>query len=335
MNYNVFDIEIRLNNIEKQLKGTNFIQDTYNDINKLHNSEYRIILENEVKDIHKKVSLCKDIFKVQNVINPRFQMDLDATVLILQLLTEIEKYITKNVPEIITNKFAELAKKEQYYEFQYMNNNIVFISIIRSMVVYFFNIHKEIFYLSNQSLHIGVFARFRVLIEIYSIIKFFIEHQECVIRFFDHQIIRNHIINKKWNQINDNIELYNFVKNKYKNEFNTFKMNYGWAGKYITRHNSIKEIMDIAFKDKYEKEHFKKEYDLLSEYSHVSSYTINTIGNISKGNLSLILARSNELSIYLTEVYLKIILTNTKYKEEPIAYILPLLNIFYYITIKN
>jgi hypothetical protein len=331
MNYSVFDIENVLNKLDRILKDTNFMKKAYNNLDYQLTNEGRVYFDTEVAEIQKKGTICRDLLKVQKVENAKFQIDLDATSIIVQLLFEIEKYINKNTLNIIVDHIISDITNISISEFNKLNQGKIFYSVLHNIVVYYLSIHKEILYLSNQSLAIGCYGRYRVLLEIYSIMKYFIKHQNCIFRFFEHQIVRDYIINEKWDikATTEGRNIFDLIEEKYKSEFKTFKMNYGWAGKHIKNHNSIKEIIQLAFDDETEMIFIQKEYDLLSEYSHVSSYVINNLKNITNGHINRILLKSNELSLYMIQVYLKFLLSKTSYKEKPIAYILPLINILH------
>jgi hypothetical protein len=321
MTFDIFDIENILISLDAKLFGTDFIQDVYNSTDNLINSKYRDFLEKIIDESLNKTWECQNML-LQDTKLPlnTIQEDYNISIFISQFLSEIQNYINKYLNDII--------KDNKKFTFTY---NLKVFSTLEKLLVYFLYIQREIIVLVNEKLNVGIYSRYRVLIELYSIFLFFIKHQECIIRFNDHQFLRTYLLNKKWDIPNsdaDNIKYHNIEK-IYKDEFFTFKQNYGWAGKYIKYHNSAKEIIDIAFDDINERKYFRKEYDYLSEYSHVSSYVTNNIDRFNINQVRRTLIKSDELGVYFVQVFLKFILHNTTYKDKPIAYLMPLLNILH------
>jgi hypothetical protein len=321
MTFDIFNIEKILISLDAKLFGTNFIQNVYNSTDNLINSKYRKLLEQVIDESLDKTQECQNML-LQDIKLPlnTIQEDYNTSIFISQFLSEIQNYINKYLLDIINNN--------KIFNFDY---NLKVFSTLEKLLVYFLYIQREIVVLINEKLNVGIYSRYRVLIELYSIFLFFTKHQECIMRFNDHQFLRTYLLNKKWdipNSESDEAKYHN-VKRIYKNDFSTFKQNYGWAGKYIKNHNSAKEIIDIAFDDINEREYYHKEYEYLSEYSHVSSYVTNNIDKFNINQVRRTLIRSDELGIYFIQVFLKIILHNTNYKDKPIAYLMPLLNLLH------
>jgi hypothetical protein len=331
MNFSIFHIESLLSNLHEALKNTGYIQEGYNSLENQLNNENRKIFDAVVSKLLSYRSTCQEALKVQKVENKKFQSDLDATALIIQFLTEIDKYITANTPEILIDRAKLDIANTTLDNYKKLGESIKFFSTLHNVLVYYLTIHKEILYLANHNLAIGCYGRYRVLLETYCIIKYFIKHQDCIFRFYDHQIVRDYLTNKEYGGkiTSENTALFEFTKQKYINEFENFRKPYGWAGKYINNYMTITEIRQIALSGTPELQGIEQSYALLSEYSHVSSYAINSQKTLTPAHITQILVPSNELSLYMMQVYVKFLLSKSNYKEKPIAYILPLLSVFH------
>jgi hypothetical protein len=321
MTFDIFNIENILISLDTKLFGTNFIQNVYDSTDDLMNNQYRINLEKIIDESLNKTEKCQNML-LGDIALPlnTIQEDYNISIVISQFLSEIQVYINKYLFDII--------KDNKKFDFEY---NFKVFSSIEKLLVYFLYIHREIIILVNEKIYVGIYSRYRVLIELYSIFLFFVKHQECIVRFNDHQILRTYLLNKKWNMPNSEIEeeKYHNIRQTYKNEFSAFKQSYGWAGKYIKHHFSVKEIIDIAFDGIAEKKYFHKEYEYLSEYSHVSSFVTNNIDKFNINQVKRTLIKADELGIYFVQIFLKLVLHNTSYKDKPIAYLMPLLNILH------
>jgi hypothetical protein len=321
MTFDIFSIENILISLDTKLFGTNFIQNVYNNTDNLMNSQYRNYLEKVIDESLNKTPECQNML-LQDIGLPlnTIQEDYNISIFTSQFLSEIQNYINKYLLDVI--------KENKKFSFEY---NFKVFSSFEKLLVYFLYIHREIIVLVNEKLNVGIYSRYRVLIELYSIFLFFIKHQDCIIRFNDHQFLRTYLLNKKWNMPNNKTdeEKYHNIKRIYKEEFSAFKQSYGWAGKYIKYHGSAKEIIDIAFDDINERKYFHKEYEYLSEYSHVSSFVTNNIDKFNINEIRRTLIRSDELGIYFVQIFLKLILHDTSFKDKPIAYLMPLLNILH------
>jgi hypothetical protein len=331
MNYSIFHIESLLLSLDESLRDTGYIQKGYNNLENQLNNENRKIFDAVVTKLLKYHLTCRDTLKVQKVVNGKFQSDLDVTALIIQFFSEIDKYVTAKTPEILVDRTKLDIANITLEDYKTLEEGVKFFSTFHNVLVYYLSIHKEILYLANHNLAIGCYGRYRVLLETYCIIKYFIKHQDCIFRFYDHQIIRDYLINEECGgkSTPENIALFEFTKQKYINEFENFKKPYGWAGKYINNYMTISEIRQIALSGAPELQDIEQSYSLLSEYSHVSSYAINSQKTLTPAHITQILVPSNELSLYILQVYVKFLLGKSNYKDKPIAYILPLLSVLH------
>jgi hypothetical protein len=331
MNYSIFHIESLLSELHKTLKNTGYIQYGYNNLEYQLDSENRKIFDAVIKRLLTSRNACRDILKVQKIENEIFQSDLDTTAFIIQMLSEIDKYVTVNTPQILVDRAKLDIANIKLAEYKTFQEGVKFFTALHNVMLYYWNIHKEILYLANHTLAVGCYGRYRVLLETYCIIRFFIKHQDCICRFYDHQIVRDYIINQEYGEKNtrEATKLFEFIKQKYINEFENFKKPYGWAGQHIKNHMAITEIRQIALSDTPELQQIEQNYSLFSEYSHVSSYAINSQKTLSAGHITGILVPANELSLYMMQVYVRFLLGKSDYKDKPIAYILPLLNTFH------
>ncbi|GHV92371.1 hypothetical protein AGMMS50268_28740 [Spirochaetia bacterium] len=174
---------------------------------------------------------------------------------------------------------------------------------------YYLSIYKEIYILASHKAYKGAAARYRILIEIYCIYKYFTNFPESIPRFADHYFLKDYLNKKKYNLkliTSDDISMYNLVRERYSTEYKTYKLNYGWIIHKVVNYNSIKELMKYALKD--DLGFVKKEYDLYSEYSHASLFVAMQSKDLNILAVLQFLCKSGGLSIYMARYYINFLI---------------------------
>jgi hypothetical protein len=322
MNYSIFNIEERL----VQLLNNSVVEYNLKSIGKkkgLSIFEFDKNIEKEVEYIISKSSQCyKLIENIQNNANEKIKKELEITALSIEYSQEIKKIIEKYTNDIIGPvEDIDIGDITIFRGFEKLKHSM-FIEL-KKLLDYFLEVNKEIYNLVKTSSYYGVFARYRVQIEIYCIFLFFTKYPEYINRFSDHQVIKKYFIEKK-NKIltEQTVGKYNEILNKYnKNELRNCKLNYWWAGDKIKNHKSIKEIISIALDNEDTIKYFSEEYNLLSEYSHVSSYVIN-LDKINLNYIGKLLFRSVDMNFYIMQLYTGWLLDKTQYQDSTISYII-------------
>ena len=295
MNYSIFDIESQINSLTKNLNDEEFL-DIYNGKS---NKNYQISINLLIKNIMSQKIVCKELFKLQEEKRSQFTRAFADAALILEYLKEIDNYLSK-IKKVIINE------KEK--------DNVLF--ILEKLVKYHLSVFKEIYVMSINDCFIGATGRYRIFLEIYSIIKYFNKYPNAITRFVHHYLIKEYLITKRSNSavITEERETYFLLKNKYKNEYSFFKQNYGWACHKLEHPNSIKEIMKYAHSAD-EFEYINKEYNNVSESSHASLY-IAMKKYIDISSVYNFLGKAGTLSITVMRIYIGWIIAITKINDK-------------------
>jgi hypothetical protein len=129
---------------------------------------------------------------------------------------------------------------------------------------------------------------------------------------------------KKYSQqvSEETLKFYEQISKKYnKDDLRNSKLNYWWAGDLIKKHNSIKEIMKLALDSENETKYLIDDYNLYSEFSHVSSYVVGLGNHIDEYFIKALLMRSIDMNFYIMQLYIGWLLDKTPYQESQISYI--------------
>jgi hypothetical protein len=163
----------------------------------------------------------------------------------------------------------------------------------------------------------GATGRYRIFLEIYCIFKYFNKYSNAINRFVDHFQIRDYLMKKRFNSndiTSQETKIFHTLRKKYKDEYASFKQNYGWACQKLEQPNSIKEIIKLALNDN-EFFHVNMEYNLVSEYSH-ASLNIAMLKNININAVYNFMGKSGDLSITIMRIYIGWIIEITKIKDK-------------------
>ena len=231
--------------------------------------------------------------------------------MVLQYLKETELYL-KNVTEEILNG---------------NNENYGLLLIFQKLINYQINIFKEIYILSVNDCFLGAIGRYRLFLEIYCILKYFIKYPDAILRFIDHYLLRNYLFDKKINPhliTVENTKFHNELKKKYKNEYKIFIKNYGWACHKLNEPNSIKELFKLTFEIN-EIDFINIEYNNVSEYSH-ASLSIAMKNKININAFYNFLGKSGSLSFVMMRIYINWIIYILKTNDKRLMAIIEILD---------
>jgi len=295
MNYSIFDIESQINSLTKNLNDEE-IMDIYNGKS---NINYQISIDLLMQNIMNQKIICKGFFRLQEEKRSQFTRAFEDTALVLEYLKETESYLTRIKKEIINDE-----KKD----------TVLF--ILEKLVKYYLSILKEIYVMSINDCFLGATGRYRIFLEIYCVFKYFNKYPDAIARFIDHFLIKEYLMKKRSNSIitMDDTKTFQLLKKRYKNEYITFKQNYGWACQRLEHPNSIKEIIKFALNDE-EFGYINTEYNIVSEYSH-ASLNMAMKKNININAVYNFLGKSGDLSITVMRIYIGWIIEIVKTKDK-------------------
>jgi len=295
MNFSIFDIEGQVNSLTKDLNDEE-IMNIYK--GKL-NLNYQITIDLLMQNIMNQKIVCKEFFRLQEDKRSQFNRAFTDAALILEYLKESENYVAKIKKEIINDEEKD---------------GVLF--VLEKLVKYFLSVFKEIYVMSINDCFLGATGRYRIFLEIYCIFQYFNKYPNTIVRFVDHYLIKEYLTKKHSNSnitIEDTKNFYS-LKRKYKDEYMSFKQNYGWACQKLENPNSIKEIIKFALNDA-EFFYVNTEYNIVSEYSH-ASLNMAMMKNININAVYNFLGKSGALSIAIMRFYIGWIIEITKNNDK-------------------
>jgi hypothetical protein len=329
MNYNVFSLAETLNNIIKDsLEEVNFpYQEPHMDVDILKWDE------NIKKTVEKFLSqrmTCYQILETQRQRNsqkPKLPEEIVNAAFIIELSSEIEKLMFAYTPKIIGP--TEDVDLDGLLIFNGQNKyKAQMFDQLHKILVNFLKVGKEIYDLIMAQDYYGAIARYRMLIETYSIFSFFTNHPDCIAKFRDQAIVKQHKMLKSHNLPvkEEDEKLYQETIKKYtQKERKGIKWNYWWAGKYIKEHRSIKEIMEIALHSKDEIAYMQQDYNFYSEYSHISSYVVNEPTSFNLDYFRNLTMRLIDMHFCIMELYVSWLLDRSFMQNSPLQDIVSIL----------
>lgn len=322
MNYNIFEIEKSLNNLKNDSIRKNPFENLGPE-NIFSFFEFDKNIEKEVKKIISKGLQCFNLIEtIQNNENEKIKTELEIAAFAIEYSQEVKKILEKYMDVIIGPTENMKLNCIMIFRCFEKSKHSMFLEL-KKLLDYFLEVNKEIFSLVKTSSFYGVFARYRVQIEIFCVFLFFTKYPEYINRFSDHQILKKYFIEKKHGILSqETIEGYNEIIKKYdKKDLKRSKLNYWWAGDKIKDHQSIKEIISLSLEKEELINDYVSEYNLLSEYSHVSSYVIN-LDKINKNHIKKFLFQSIDMNFFIMQLYTGWLLDKTQYQDSIISYII-------------
>ncbi|MDR0909847.1 MAG: DUF5677 domain-containing protein [Spirochaetaceae bacterium] len=329
MNFNIFNIVDTLNSIRKDsMREYHFPkQEPHMGVDSF---KWGDNIDKTVESFLSKRPHCYQLLETQRIKNtqkPKIQYEIINAAFIIELSSEIEKVMEAFTPQIIGP--TENVDMGGFFIFNEHNKfKAEMFDQLHKILIHFLKVGKEIYDLIMAQDYYGAIARYRMLIEVYSIFSFFTNHPACLERFRDQSIAKQHFFNKRNKApINEELESkFQELKERYTaNEINNMNLNYWWAGEYILNHKSIKEIMEIALHSKEELDFFLKDYNFYSEYSHVSSYVVNSPTNFNLDYFRDLTMRLIDMHFCILQLYVGWLLDKSFMQNSPLQDIISIL----------
>jgi hypothetical protein len=313
MELNIFKIEENLNKISNILK--------------LDGSKYEFAINSEINRLYEKFKTTRGYSDlIKNESDQYYDNCLKSISFIIKYSMEVFKITEKITPAIINKENSiDLGISIDNTGIQQFDNPIFY---IRDLVEYYLNTFREIFILIENNCITGALARMRVLLEIYCIFTYFLKYPNTIRRYLDHFIVKNYNGKIKYSQIITPYEKQNYdrIKEKYKNEFDKFIKNYGWANN-LKFPDSFDEIQREASHDNLQRYEFiKSMYSLLSEYSHSSASIVYQHKMINKQNIIAFIVFSGDMCISIVSTYIDWIFQNFEQINSEIKYLVPIMD---------
>lgn len=282
MNFTILNI----NNYIEKIAGKYSADEILEILKGKQSEEFSSLINTIIKEITDKEKTCRDIIKQQEDKQTRLLEIFAETALGIQFLKETQAYVTKIKSEIIEKG----------------NDKDSILITLGNMAEYNLGVLKEIYVMSVNNCFLGAMGRYRVFLETYCIFLYFVKYPDAIVRFMDHYALREYQGKRRSKMETDDNKKFSELRNKYKNEYDVFCKNYGWACHTLSNPNSIKELFRYAFDDS-DYYFIKNEYNKASEYSH-ASLNIAMKKKLTMNEVADFLVRSGELSITLMQFYI-------------------------------
>ena len=312
MDIDIFKIEENLERISQKIKADR--------------NEYQNVLDIEIKRLYDKFKTTKGYSDlIKNRYNPYFENGLKSISFIIKYLLEVFQLIKNVTPKIINTENAiNLGITLDKNENQAYNNPMYY---IRDLIEYYLDTFREIYFLVENNFIFGALARMRILLEIYCIFNYLLLNPIAIRRYIDHSFVKkyNNKIKYAQNVTYQEELLFISIKEKYKDEFEYFSKNYGWAIN-LKNFDSFDEIQKIASNnDKSRYDFIKSMYSMLSEYSHSSAFIVYKQNNLSKFNIIAFLVFCGDMSLSIISKYINWIFQNFENMDNDVKYLIPIL----------
>jgi hypothetical protein len=296
MNFSIFDIDNQINNLTSDHSG----EEILNIFKGKTNIKYMLSIDLLMHDILNKKTVCKELFKLQEEKRSQFARAFADAALLLEYLMETENYLGKIKSEIVNTEEKDIT-----------------LFVLEKMIKYFLMAFKEIYVMSINDCFLGATGRYRIFLEIYCIFKYFNKYPKAIGRFADHFLLKDYLMKKHFKQNSitpEDIKTFDILRKKYKDEYSTFRQNYGWTCQKLRQPNSIKELIKLAVNDN-EFSYMSTEYNIVSEYSH-ASLSIAMMKYIDINSVYNFLGKSGDFSITVMRIYIGWIIEITKIEDK-------------------